>query len=384
MKAALLCMLLVLFASLLLVGCAGDGKSGVVKRVVLPADEVHEGWYFASGDQVMILGTVNGDVYAAGGMVQVDGTVNGDLIAAGGSVIINGRVSDDVRAAGGNIECSGTIGKNLTAAGGNVRLSKTSEVGGGVLAAGGDLRIGGVVGHHVVMTGGEAQISGNVGGDVKFAGGGISTIHGARVSGELHATLENADRAQIAPGTVDGTVEITTDKREVRGTILGFSPMHFWFKIIWALSLIVSAIVLILLCPVAVGDVGSAVWQHPWWSLLWGFVGIIATPIVAVALCATLIGIPLGVFLLTLYFWSLYLSQMVLGIVVGQKVFMPPSTGRLMLAVIAGIVLVQVLTFVPYLGPLVIIAGLLLGLGGTIEVMRRRLGSAERMSPPLA
>jgi hypothetical protein len=55
-----------------------------------------------------------------------------------------------------------------------------------------------------------------------------------------------------------------------------------------------------------------------------------------------------------------------------------------MLAVIAGIVLVQVLTFVPYLGPLVIIAGLLLGLGGTIEVMRRRLGSAERMSPPLA
>ena len=384
MRTSLLCVLVLLFASLCLVGCGGDTKSGVVKRVVLPADEVHDGWYFASGDQVMILGTVNGDVYAAGGMVQIDGTVNGDLIVAGGSVVINGRVSDDVRAAGGNIECNGTIGKNLTAAGGTIRLSKTAEVGGGVLAAGGELRIGGLVEHQVVMTGGEAQISGNVGGDVKFAGGGISTIYGARVRGGLHAKLENADRAIIAPGTVDGTVEITTEKKETRGTILGFSPTHFWFKIIWALSLIVSAIVLIVLCPMTVGDVGLTVWQHPWWSLLWGFVGIVATPIIALVLCATLIGMPLGVFLLTLYFWSLYLSQMVLGIVVGQKVFMPASTGRLMLAVIAGIVLVQVLTFVPYLGPLVIIAGLLLGLGGIVEVTRQRLGSAEHMSPPVA
>jgi hypothetical protein len=383
MKAMQVCFLWVLFVSLVMVGCSGDGKSGVVKRIVLPADEVHEGWYFASGDQVTILGTVNGDVYAAGGMVEIDGTVNGDLIVAGGSVVINGRVSDDVRAAGGSIECSGVVGKNLTAAGGNVRLLKTSEVGGGVLAAGGELSIGGVVEHSVVIGGGEAHITGTIGGDVRFAGGGISTIHGARISGGLHATLESADRAQIAPGTVDGTVEITTEKKETRGTILGFSPAHFWFKIIWALSLIVSAIVLIALCPVAVGDVGLAVWQHPWWSLLWGFVGIIATPIVALALCATLIGIPIGVFLLTLYFWSLYLSQMVLCIVVGQRVFMPAGTGRLILAVIAGIVLVQVLTFVPYLGPLVIFAGLLLGLGGILEVMRRRLGSAARMSPPL-
>jgi hypothetical protein len=384
MKAAQGCLYVILCASLALMGCSGDGKSGVVKRVILPADEVHEGWYFASGDQVIILGTVNGDVYAAGGMVQVDGTINGDLIVAGGSVVINGRVSDDVRAAGGNIECSGIIGKNLAAAGGSVRLSKTSEVGGGVLCAAGELSIGGVVEHHVVITGGEAHISGTVGGDVKFAGGGIATIHGARISGGLHATLENADRAQIVPGTVDGTVEITTEKRGSQNIILGFSPVHFWFKIIWALSLIVSAIVLIVLCPVTVGDVGLAVWEHPWWSLLWGFVGIIATPIIALALCATLIGIPIGVFLLTLYFWSLYLSQMVLCIVVGQRVFMPASTGRLILAVIAGIVLVQVLTFVPYLGPLVILAGLLLGLGGILEVMRRRLGSAERMSPPLA
>ncbi len=125
-----LCWSTLLFIPLVLWGCSGDSRNGVVKRVVLPADEVHEGWYFASGDQVIIQGTVNGDVYVAGGMVQVDGIVNGDLLAAGGAVVINGRVSDDVRAAGGNVECNGSVGKNVTVAGGNVRLSRGAEVGG--------------------------------------------------------------------------------------------------------------------------------------------------------------------------------------------------------------------------------------------------------------
>lgn len=371
-------------AALCMVGCSGDGKSGIVKRVVLPADEVHEGWYFASGDQVLILGTVNGDVYAAGGMVQVDGTINGDLLVAGGSVSINGHISDDVRAAGGSIDCSGSIGRNLSVAGGSIRLVKTAEVGGGVLAAGGDIRLGGEIGNQVVMAAGDAQLSGNVSGNVRFVGGGITTIPGASIRGGLQATVESPERAQIAPGTVDGTVEITTDKRETRGTILGFSAVHFWFKIVWALSLIATAILTILLSPRSAELVGMAVWQRPWWSLLWGCAGVLAIPLVVAALCATLIGIPVGIFLLALYCWGLFLSQLALGIVFGQRVFMPERGARFMLAAIVGIVLVQVLTFVPYLGTLLVLSGALLGFGGILEVVRQHFGISEKMPPPLA
>ncbi len=366
-------------------GCndSGSGNDGAGRRVVLSAGEVHEGWYFASGDEVLILGTVNGDVYAAGGTVRIEGTINGDVLAAGGTVRISGTVTDDVRAAGGNIECSGSVGKNITIAGGNLHLTKDAEVGGGLLAAGGEIHLEGSVQRDVMLTGGDAQVSGFVGGDVKFAGGGIMAIQGARIQGDLQAAVGNPERTQIDPGTVDGTVEITTRKPDTRGFILGLSPFRFWLKIIWALSLIISAIVLILVTPVAVGDVGRAVWQHPWWCLLWGVVGLLVTPLIVLAVCATIVGLPLGLFLLTLYLWCLYLSQMVLGVVVGQRVFMPASTGRLMLAAVAGIILVQVLTFVPYLGVLVIIAGLLLGLGGIIEMFRRRLGPDVKMSPPL-
>jgi hypothetical protein len=366
-------------------GCneSGNGNDGAGRRVVLSAEEVHEGWFFASGDQVMILGTVNGDVYVAGGTVRIDGTVNGDVLAAGGTISINGTVTDDLRAAGGNIECNGSVGKNVSIAGGSLQVTKDAEIGGGLLAAGGEIHLGGSVQHDVMVTGGEAQLSGLIGGNVKFSGGGITTIHGARIQGGLQAVVANADRAQIDPGTVDGTVEITVTKPDTRGFILGLSPIRFWLKLIWALSLIVSAIVLILLTPVTVGNAGQTVWLHPWWCLLLGFAGFLLTPIVAVALCATFIGLPLGLFLLTLYFWFLYLSQMILGVVVGQRVFMPGSTGRFILAAVAGIILVQVLTFVPYLGILVIVAGLLLGLGSIIDVLRRRLGPDVKMSPPI-
>jgi hypothetical protein len=293
-------------------------------------------------------------------------------------------VSDDVRAVGGSVECNGSIGKNVTAAGGNIRLSRESQVEGGVLAAGGEIRIGGHVREQVLITGGEAHIEGEVGGNVSFAGGGITTLPGSHIAGNLRTTLENSDRAQVAPGTVDGSVEIITEKRESQRTILGFTTFHFWFKIVWAFSLLLTAVVLILLCPRSVEETGRAIWEHPWWSLLWGFVGIAATPLIVLILCITVVGIPMGAMLLVLYFWFLYLSQIALGIVIGQRMFTPTGTGSLMLAVLVGVVLIQVLTFVPYLGALVSIAGALFGIGGILEITRGRMMPRVKLSPPIA
>jgi len=63
------------------------------RRVVLPANEIHEGWFFAAGSEVVIDGTVNGDLYAAAGIVEINGTVKGDVLAAGGQVVINGAAA---------------------------------------------------------------------------------------------------------------------------------------------------------------------------------------------------------------------------------------------------------------------------------------------------
>ncbi|HEY6367882.1 MAG TPA: hypothetical protein VI585_24145, partial [Candidatus Binatia bacterium] len=68
-------------------------RSGSSRGVTVPASQVVNGDYFASGGTVEIAGTINGDLYASGGQVVIDGTVNGDVLVAGGRVRLSGTVS---------------------------------------------------------------------------------------------------------------------------------------------------------------------------------------------------------------------------------------------------------------------------------------------------
>jgi cytoskeletal protein CcmA (bactofilin family) len=363
----------VLVGGLVLTGfsCGGGSEEtpGEKRRVVLPAGEVHEGWYFAAGDQVIISGTVNGDAYVAGGMVQVDGEINGDLIVAGGSVIINGQISDDVRAAGGNVECNGSVGKNLTAAGGNVRTGRGSEIGGGVLAAGGNITLGGEVVRDVILASGNATVSGRIDGNATMTGDALTVLPGGRVNGNLKVITKNKERVDIAPDAVGGTVEILTQQSRDAARLLGFQKGEFWFRVLWVLSLVATTVVWVLFSPKLLTSFGSTLLARPGWCVLWGLAGIIAIPLVVLLLAITVIGIPLALLLLCCYLWLMYISQLSLGVAFGLRALGGAGRWRLFLVSVAGIVLVHVLLLVPYLGVLLMIAGLILGLGSVLLML---------------
>lgn len=363
-----------------MLACGGREYSAERKkqRVILAAGETHEGWYFASGDQVVLEGTVNGDAYIAGGVVQVDGTINGDLLVAGGQVVITGNVTDDVRAAGGSVECTGRIGKNLTVAGGTVRVGKGSEVGGGLLAAGGSLFVAGSVEHDAMVASSDMSLSGTVKGNMDFAGGALTTLQGSTVGGDLKAFVDDSLRVEIASGTVHGASDVSTRQTKAARTILGLGRWQFWLKMFWALSLIVSALVLMLLFPRQVIGIGKAILEHPAQSLLWGIVGLVVVPLVVIVLLITVVGIPLGLLLLGLYFWILYLSQLSLGVALGQRLFGGEGTWRLVGAFAVGILIVQVLTLVPVLGIILTLAGLLFGLGAVLAVLKNEYSGWQK------
>jgi len=356
--------------------CSGREHSagGEHRRVILPAGETHEGWYFAAGDQVMIEGTVNGDAYAAGGLVQVDGTINGDLIVAGGQVVITGKVTDDIRAAGGSVECNGPVGKNLSAAGGSMRIGKGAEIGGGLLAAGGNLFVGGRVERHAMIAAGDMSMSGTINGNVNFAGGALSVLNGSTVGGNLRALVDDTSRVEIASGVVRGKVDVSSRETKAAHTILGLSPWRFWWKILWTLSLIATTLVLVLLFRKQITGIGKAILGQPARSFLWGIVGLVAIPILTIILFITVIGIPVGLLLLLLYLWMVYLSQVSLGVVLGQRLFGGEGTWRLFGAFAVGILIVQLLTLVPYLGTILVLVGLLVGLGAILMVVQLEYG----------
>jgi hypothetical protein len=356
-----------------------SGKSDDKKTTVLPAGEVHEGWYFAAGDRVIINGTVNGDAYIAGGSVEVNGTINGDLLAAGGNVRVGGKITDDARVTGGTVEISGEVGKNVTAAGGTVSVSKSGVVGGGVLAAGGTVEVSGAIQKDAVLAGGTAEITGTVGGNARIAGDHIGVYRGAMIAGSLSVTSESKEKAHIDDGTVIGPVTFEGHKAHQGPTILGFQPFRFWLKVIWIGGLLLTGLVFFLLSRKKFAEYAMIVKRQAGMGVLWGLVGVIAIPVVCIILFVTVIGLPLGLILLALYLILLYLAQLSLGLLAGDLIFKTEQKNGWIIfwAFVVGMVLFQILSFVPILGVLLEIAALLLGVGALILMIRKAFAPGQ-------
>jgi cytoskeletal protein CcmA (bactofilin family) len=367
-----ICSKLLFFALLTfsLISCQGreSSEDKKIRRVFLGPGQTHEGWYFAAGDQVVIEGTVNGDAYIAGGVVEVDGTINGDLLVAGGQVTINGTVTDDIRAAGGSLRFDGKVGKNISAAGGSISIGKAAEIRGNVLSACGNLLIAGTIARELKVAAGDVSVTGSVNGNVEFGGENFSTLPGAKIGGNLRATVKEKESVEVSEGTVLGNVDIMTREMRLHRYILGFQPWFFWAKILWAVSLLFTGLVLMLIFPKQLVGIGSTISQLPGKSFLWGIVALFLTPIAVGLLLITIVGLPLGLFLLVMFLWIVYLSQLSLGVFVGDRLFgmEGKSKWNLFWAYAVGLLMIQALTFIPYVRFLVVLVGLIFGTGAIL------------------
>ncbi len=345
-----------------------DGNDHGPRRVILPAGAVHDGWYFAAGDRVVIDGTVNGDVYAAGGIIEVNGTINGDLLTAGGQLDIRGTVSDDVRAAGGNLSFGGTVGKNVSVAGGTVTVGRDALIKGGLLAAAGSVHIAGTVTRDARIAGGELSQTGTVGGDLTFDGGSLAILTGGTVGGNLDARVRSAERVDTAGATIRGSTTITEMQRPVSHRIAGMPVWWFVFRVLWIAGLLLTGLAFVLIRPTLFLAVGTTILRHPWKSLLWGVITLVVTPFAALILMVTLIGIPLGLILFAVYLVALYLTQLALGILVGVRIISGDSARgwNAFWPFAVGLIAVQLISFIPVVGVLLCLAGLLFGLGAIV------------------
>ena len=349
------------------------------RRVVLPAGEVHEGWYFAAGDQVVVEGTINGDAYVAGGMVVIDGTINGQLYVAGGQVDVSGTVTDRILGAGGLIRFAGNTGKSVTAAGGTVIVGKGATIGENFLAAGGNLQVYGTIDRDAKIGAGDVQIAGAINGSLDVAADRFTLYKGAKVSGNLNVTTKDTAKVTIAEGTVLGKTTLNIGAAEAKTHILGMSAGSFWLKIIFFLSLFATALLLAFVFPNQLASIGTTIVSRPGMSALWGLIALILVPIVVLLSFATIVGIPLGIFLLLLYVWFLYLSQLGLGVALADMMFRIGGKNgwRLFGAIALGLLIVLVLTFVPYLRMLVYLAGVVVGVGALVIITRDEFGAAR-------
>ena len=369
MKAALIFILVVLVLGTLAFSCRDwrSMRSGE-HSVVLPAGETHEGWYFAGGNQVSIQGTINGDAYVAGGVVEVEGTINGQLVVAGGQVNVSGNVTDRIFGAGGTVRFTGKTGKSITAAGGTVVIGKDATVGENLLAGGGNIQVNGTVEREARVAGREVELTGAVKGNLDVQAERFNAYRGSLVGGSLSVAARDSGNVSVDSGTVRGTVHIDIMKGEHQARILGIRKGVFWPQVIFGLTLFATALALSFLLPGHLKSPASVLLNQPGQSIIWGFIMLIITPVLALILCLTVIAIPLGLFLFLLYLWFLYTSQLVIGVAVGSRLLgLEGKRGwSLFGAVAIGLLIVQILLFIPVVKIFVVLAGLVVGVGALV------------------
>ena len=333
------------------------------RTVILPKSQTVNHDYYVYGGTVDVAGTVNGDVYAAGGQVTVDGTVNGDVLAVGGTLTISGQVNGNVRAAGGQITINGTVVRNVTLAGGNLEVGSSGNINGNVVAASGTLLVAGGIKGDLRAAGGTMTLTGPIGGNVDVADSQLTVGSGAVIGG--HLTYLSQANASIDSGAQTGPVthSLPSQNQPTRLT----RPSGLWTRLYWLVEMVLIGALLLLLVPNYTQAVASSIQTKPWIALGLGFAGLILAPIAAVILLVTIIGAPIGLALMMRYIGALLLSHIWVALLTGQLAAKALKTSsNVYLALLVGAVVLTLVSWIPFLGPLVSFVVLLFGLGGFI------------------
>ncbi len=328
---------------------------------------------FNFGDMTEIKGTVNGDVYTAGGDVVVKGQINGDVLAAGGNVQIapGAVISQDVRVAGGKIIIDGTVVGNVTAAGGTILISDQARIAGSFTAAGSEISIQGPIGKNIKIGAKTLRVNAPIAGGADVAVQSMVFGDQGRIQGSLSYMSEN--EFMINEGVVAGTIqhrvppqEFQKPEKERAEHVVGRA-----FAFIGLLGIIAKLFIGLLfihVLPEFSKKASLNIRNQIWRSLGTGFLVVVLTPILIIALFSTVIAIPVAFIFLVGYVFSLYLSSIIVMLALGQTLsvrFNQKWNDGVAFSI--GLFVLFVLRFVPVLGLLIAMFVTLIGVGSLVN-----------------
>jgi cytoskeletal protein CcmA (bactofilin family) len=285
----------------------------VTSTVTAPANSTSSSRnIYMAGGKVSLPGPVKGGIYAAGGRVTVDHPVQGDATLAGGSVMVKAAILNDLRVAGGDVYVENSVGGALYASGGNITLTSTSDVDGGATVYAGHATLEGKVNGPVKIYAQKVVLNGEVNGDVQLKAEEIEIGPKAKLSAALSypadASFKTAEGAAIGGvitrgQAMNGRLDTHRD-REWHGQMMGRgsgwagSVAGAVFSFI---ALLAAAALLLLVFTGFSKRAALTMLKRPWLGLAAGMGVFAGTPMLAVLLCVTLIGIPLGIALMMIF-----------------------------------------------------------------------------------
>ncbi|HET9470808.1 MAG TPA: hypothetical protein VFO24_06860 [Usitatibacter sp.] len=295
-----------------------------------------------------------------GGSVEISQAVDGPVRAAGGTVIVNAPVNGKVRVAGGTIE-----------------IGPAAAIAGDAALAGGSITVDGSIKGGLRAAGGEVRINGPVAGDASIAAGTLELGPAARIDGKLAFRGQELRRDPAAQ--VTGGVERRQGRmRHERTAAERFA--HGW---LWTAGLMVLAALIAAALPGESRRMAQELRERPWITPLLGFVALTSIPLLAILLMITIIGIPVGILAIIGYVGLLLVGYVWIAVVLGGMLLdrVKPETAALTAwragAAVLAMLALGVLVRVPFVGHLVWLVAVALGVGMIVAVVFRHSQGAE-------
>ncbi len=133
----------------------------------------------------------------------------------------------------------------------------------------------------------------------------------------------------------------------------------------------------------AVEDTIDRLVEETGWSGLVGVLTLIILPLAAGVLAVTLVGAPLGLFLMGALPLMLLLGLAAAGFGIGEfllnRTGEPRSTGARVLMLLVGLVALAALGLIPYAGPAIAALATIFGFGAVLRAVRGRLRPAPEL-----
>lgn len=335
---------------------ASDFRTG--NSVSVQKNEVINSSVYAAGSAVTIDGTINGDVYCAGQTVTINATVNGDVLCAGMSLTLNGKVNGDVRLAGQTVSLQNTVTGSASLVGATVNFGDKATVQRDVTATGDVLDMRGTIGRDLVVGARAVTLGGTIGRDVTASLDEIAFAKNASIKGSLHYQSER--QLTIDDGVVAG--KTTFSEQATEGTTPTMADWLFGLVMMIA-GLVLATVLASLVAPRALRSATQLSVPKLFVCLLIGLGILVMTPLVAILLMVSIVGLWAGLILLILWVALLALSPIVTAFWLG-KILLSGGEGKpaLLLALVGG-ASAALLFWVPLIGSFMLFVALVAGSG---------------------
>ena len=356
---------------------AQETEAGVV--VTIPDGAVREGDLYAWGEAIRVHGQLAGDLVAVGQRVLVDGQVDGDVFAAARTVDLRGPIGDSTRIVGDQVTVNASIDGDLIAGANRLQLLEGTVIRGGLVATASSIEVDGTVEDDLRAAAGEIMLRGAVLGNANVIADRLDLAPEARIEGDL----DYRTRIPLSPeaaARVAGAVryEEPSDEDDDSGSLL-------WWM--WrAGAALLAGLLAVALFPRLVRQLTSAIEGETTLGALLGFGALLIVPIAAAMVMATVVGLPIGIIAMLLYGVALYVAKLPIAVWAGGLMLVragrPEASPYAAMAV--GIPVLYVLFEIPWLGGLLQLATICLGLGAMVLSGRRHLSANASQGPARA